>query len=404
MAAAGGVIAGVSAVSSIASKNSSKRQQREAAQAQAYYANKKYETTVMNLNAQKQLQEQSDLITELSLKSTRLQEDYALAEADIQNLAQAANYTFQNQQRKLQADVQTVQQLAEADKAEFQAGQQKRSLDAQASQSSQEGLSSVNTQLDEIMSAIAKGDTEQASMLALMAAQGQSSDSVTSSIMSSNIDAEQAVASAKAALEAGRFTEEDLISLTLSDTFSSALERLGILQADATRTAATGNQNYNNILTQATQYNIDSERDLTSKSNAASRQLLSNERSIQDSVLDMNSLYNDYSYQSNLSSAEIERGAGITSANQQYNNASGAGLFDYLNAGYSVYRGASGLFNSNSSSNSNSGLSFGSMSYSPFSYNDSRSNNSTDLGIYNGIYNGVTIPSTSNITSLRGIK
>ena len=351
MSAAAGVIAGVNAVGTIASKNSAKRREQQAAAAQAYYAQKKYDNEKLALDAQRQFANQQQLIQKLQYEGARVQEDFALKENDLQNLMQAANLRFQNQQQLLATQTQNEQLRAEGDKTKYQAGQQARQVKGQGLQESTQAQTQMSQELSQLEAAIQKGDYEQAAMLALMAANGQDSSSLSTQAMSRNADAEQAMMGAKGSLEATRLNEQDLLGLVMSDQFGAVLERLGIMQGDAQQRQANTNDAYAGTLSAANTFNIDREANLSQSTNDAARGILSGQRTIQDLALNGQGLMNDFQYQQGLGNANVELSSAKQGAAIMSSNAKGAGLFDYLNLGYSLYQGASPLFRSSGGTN-----------------------------------------------------
>lgn len=345
MASAPGIIAGVQAVGTIASKNSAKRREREAARAQQYYAEKKYESEKMQLDAQKQFQQQQQLLTQLQYQGVRLQEDFALKENEIQNLIQAANMRFQNQQQLLASQTKNEQLRAEGDRVNYQAGQQIRQLKGQALEESSVANTQMSREMSQLEAAIQKGDFEQAGMLALLAANGQDSSSLSTATMSANADAEQALMGLRGNLEGQRLNEQDLMGLVMSDEFGQALERLGLLQGSALQRQADTNDAYAGSLSAANAFNIDREQNLSKTTNDASRGILAGQRGLQDLALKGQGLMNDFAYGQGLTNAQIERSSGVQGAQMMSRNAKGAGLFDYLNAGYSMYQAGQPLFN-----------------------------------------------------------
>lgn len=344
MGAAAGVIAGVNTVGSIASKNSAKRREREQAAAQAYYAQKKYDNEKLALDAQRQFANQQQLIQKLQYEGARIQEDFALKENDLQNLIQAANLRFQNQQQLLASQTQAEQLRAEGDKTKFAASQQSAQIEGQALQESTQASTQMSQELSQLEAAIQKGDFDQAAMIALMAANGQDSSSLSSSAMSRSADAEQAVMGARGSIEGNRLNEQDLLGLVMSREFGAVLERLGIMQGDAQQRQANTNEGYAATLAGANAFNIDREANLSRSTNDAARGILSGQRTIQDLAMSGQGLMNEFQYQQGLGNANLERAGALQGAQMMSNNAKGAGLFDYLNLGYSLYQGATPLF------------------------------------------------------------
>lgn len=398
MGAAAGVISGINTVGSIASKNSAKRREREQAAAQAYYAQKKYDNEKLALDAQRQFANQQQLVQKLQYEGARIQEDFALKENDLQNLIQAANMRFQNQQQLLASKTQAEQLRAEGDKTKFAASQQSAQIKGQALQESTQASTQMSQELSQLEAAIQKGDFEQAAMIALFAANGQDSSSLSSSAMSRSADAEQAVMGARGSIEGNRLNEQDLLGLVMSQEFGAVLERLGIMQGDAQQRQANTNEAYATTLAGANAFNIDREANLSRSTNEASRGILSGQRTIQDLTMSGQGLMNELQYQQGLGNANLERAGALQGAQMMSNNAKGAGLFDYLNLGYSLYQGASPLFRGTNAKTSNTGFNVNSVNGF---YGSGITSTESDLARLNA-RNGVN-GEFSGSTSLQGL-
>lgn len=346
MGYAQGVMAVTGAVSAISAKNAQKRQMREQAAAQKYFANLRYENDLIAANAQREQQRQQFNLQQMQAQAVRLQEDYNLREQEVQNLIQASDQFFQVRSQLAQQETQAVQQLAEADKRQFSAEQENRLRTGQSLQESEAANQQQNQELAQVAAAIQKGDMDLASFVSLLAAQGQDSSSVSTQVQTQQAQEQAATASARAALESGRFSEQDLQNLMLSNEFNDALMRLGVLDADSQRTATQNRSTYQRQAADATQGNIARERDMNAAAIGNSRGVIGSQRVLQDQAMRLNEQFADLGYQNQLTSLELGRAAQNESANQQNRAArqAGAGIFDFVNLGVGLYGATQPLF------------------------------------------------------------
>ncbi len=339
MGVAQGVMAVTGAVANISAKNKAARQAREQAAAQKYFANLKYENDLIAANAQREAQKQQSFLQQMQAQAVRLQEDYNLREQDIQNLIQAGDRMFQAQSQQLAAETQAVQMLAEADKQSYLVSQEGRTREGQLVQESEAANQQQQGRLAEVAAALQQGDTQLAAFLAMTAASGQDSSSVSTQVLTQQGVEAAALTAAKAALESGRFSEQDLQNLVLSREFNSALERLGVLGVENSRASTQNKLDYSRQASAATQGNIARERDMNSSAVSQARAVLGGQRVLQDQAMTANEAFNELGYRNTLTNLELQRSSQNTSADMQRRASKGAGLFDYLNLGATAYGG-----------------------------------------------------------------